>query len=497
VTRPRVVIAGIGPAGPELVTGEVSAAIGRIKHRYLRTARHPSAAVVPNAIACDDLYESADTFDDVYRRIVDRIVDGATQHGEVLYAVPGSPHVLERSVRWLIANERVETTVLPGMSFLDLAYARLGIDPIEATVTLIDAHMFTRSAAGRTGPLLVAHTHDRRTLSDVKLAIDDAPTEPVTVLQRLGLPDEAVFQVQWADLDRVVDPDHLTCLYIPHLDAPVAGELMRFYEVVRQLRTDCPWDRKQTHQSLARYALEESYELVEAIAAVDPERADTDEALIDELGDVLLQVVLHAAIGEQEGRFNLAEVATGITDKMIRRHPHVFGDVEVSGAEQVIMNWEAIKRAEKEGKAGNAAAAPTSAAPTTSSVDGVPGHLPALSYANEIAKKAAKAGIDWDDPRGTIDKVREEIDEVVDAWDEPIAVSEEIGDLLFAVVNMARHRGVDPEVAMRQAAAKFRTRVIALEALAVARGLDTRTCGVAVLDELWNAVKLTEKPATH
>ena len=490
MTRPRVVVAGIGPAGPELVTGEVTAAIARISHRYLRTARHPSAGAVADAITCDDLYDSADTFDDVYRRIVDRLVDGATQHGEVLYAVPGSPHVLERSVRWLVADERVETVVLSGMSFLDLAYARLGIDPIESAVTMIDAHTFTRSAAGHAGPLLVAHTHDLRTLSDVKLAVDDEPTEPVIVLQRLGLPDEAVFDVPWADLDRVVDADHLTCIYVPRLASPVAGELMRFYEVVRQLRTDCPWDRKQTHRSLARYALEESYELVEAIAAVDPERADTDEALIEELGDVLLQVVLHAAIGEQEGRFNLAEVATGITDKMIRRHPHVFGDAEVSGADQVVTNWEAIKRAEKAGKAGTTPT-PAGDAPVTSSVDGVPGHLPALSYATEVAKRAAKAGIDWDDPRGTIDKVREEIDEVVEAWDDPIAVSEEIGDLLFAVVNMARHRGVDAEVAMRQATAKFTSRVVALEALAAERGLDTRTCGLSLLDELWNAVKAT------
>ena len=487
MTRPRVVVVGIGPAGPELVTGEVTTAIARIKNRYLRTARHPSASAVADAITCDDLYERGKTFDDVYRGIVDRLVDAATQHGEVLYAVPGSPYVLERSVRWLVADERVDTVVLAGMSFLDLAYTRLGIDPIEAAVTLIDGHTFTRSAAGRTGPLLVAHTHDRRTLSDIKLAVDDEPTGPVTVLQRLGLAQEAVFEVAWADLDRVVDADHLTCVYIPKLAAPVASELMRFYEVVRQLRTDCPWDRTQTHQSLARYALEESYELVEAIAAVDPERAETDEALIEELGDVLLQVVLHAAIGEQEGRFNLAEVATGITDKMIRRHPHVFGDVEVSGADQVVTNWEAIKRAEKAGKT----EAPAARASTASSVDGVPGHLPALSYATEVAKRAAKAGIDWDDPRGTIDKVREEIDEVIEAWDDPIAVSEEIGDLLFAVVNMARHRGVDAEVAMRQATAKFTSRVVALEALAAERGLDTRTCGLGLLDDLWNAVKAT------
>lgn len=477
--RPRVVVIGLGPGDPGLVTAQAQAAVDRIGVRFLRTARHPSAHVVGDAVTMDDLYEAADTFDGVYRAIVDRLVAAAIEHGEVLYAVPGSPLVLERSVRWLRDDPRVEVEVQAALSFLDLAYDRLGIDPIEARLTLVDAHTFVTQAAGQTGPLLVAHTHNQRVLSDVKLAVDDEPAEPVVVLQRLGLPDEAVFPVAWADLDRTVDADHLTAIYIPSLHAPVGAELLGFYEVVARLRRECPWDRKQTHQSLARYAVEETYELVEAIADLGPDGAG-DEELEGELGDVLLQVVLHAAIAEQEGRFTLADVARTITEKMVRRHPHVFGDVAVGGADDVVVNWEAIKQAERDDR-GEAA--------RTSLFDGVNGHLPALAFARELGSKASKAGYDWDDPRGTLDKVREELAEVDEAWDDPDHVAHEIGDLLFATANLARHRGVDPEVALRTATRRFRRRIEACEELARERGIDSRTAGLPVLDELWAEVK--------
>jgi tetrapyrrole methylase family protein / MazG family protein len=173
--RPRVVVAGIGPAGPDQVTAEVLAAIERIPHRFLRTRRHPAASVVGEAQSFDDAYEQAETFDQVYLSIVEDLVAAATRHGEVLFAVPGSPLVLERSVRYLLADERVDVTVLAGMSFLDIAYARLRLDPIEARLTLIDGHLFTTAAAGCDGPMLVAHCHNQRVLSDIKLAIDDGP----------------------------------------------------------------------------------------------------------------------------------------------------------------------------------------------------------------------------------------------------------------------------------------------------------------------------------
>jgi tetrapyrrole methylase family protein / MazG family protein len=481
MTLPHVTIVGLGPAGPEHVTTAALEAIERIPTRFLRTSRHPSAIIVANATTFDHLYEDADRFADVYTAIADELVAAAGAVGEVLYAVPGSPWVLERSVRHLLADERLHVDVVPALSFLDLAYARLGIDPIEAGVRLVDGHEFATAAAGERGPLLVAHAHARWVLSDIKLAVDEAVDgdDEVVILQRLGLPDEAVTVVSWADLDRSVEPDHLTCLYIPRLAAPVGRELVRFHEIVRRLREECPWDRQQTHQSLTRYAIEEVYELVEAIGRLAPEEPEADLALEEELGDVLLQVFLHAAIAEQQGRFTVADVATRISDKMIRRHPHVFGEVSVSGPEQVMANWETIKADEKGGHAASA-------------IDGVPGNLPALAYARELTAKASKVGFDWDDASGTLDKVTEELDEVRAAFDDPTRLPGEIGDLLFAAVNVARHRGIDPESALRTAAVKFRRRFQACEALAAERGIDTRTAGLVVLDALWDEVKASE-----
>jgi tetrapyrrole methylase family protein/MazG family protein len=478
VTVPVVVVVGLGPAGPDLVTAGALAALERPRRRFLRTGRHPSAVVVEGATTFDHLYERAATFADVYRDITDALVRAAEEEGEVVYAVPGSPFVLERSVRHLLVDSRVEVQVVPGLSFLDLAYGRLAIDPVELGVRLVDGHEFATAAAGERGPLLVAHAHAPWVLSDIKLAADGPGTDEVVVLQHLGLPDEHVFSVRWDELDRDVEPDHLTCLYIPRLAAPVGVELVRFHGIVRRLRDECPWDRQQTHRSLTRYAVEEVYELIEAIGRLDGS-GEADEALEEELGDVLLQVFLHSAIAEQEGRFSIADVAASISEKMVRRHPHVFGAVSVSGAEQVAANWEAIKAAEKERNTGTG----------PSIVDGVPGDLPALAYARELTARASKAGFDWDAPEGTLDNVAEELSEVRQAFDDREAVGGEIGDLLFATVNLARHRGVDPEAALRQAAAKFRRRIQACEALAADRGIDTRTAGLAVLDALWDEVK--------
>ncbi len=480
MTTPRIVIVGLGPAGPEYVTEHTRAEIARVAHRYLRTDRHPSASLVPDADTFDDVYEAADTFADVYAEIADRLAAAAQLHGEVLYAVPGSPLILERTVRALRTVQRIECTIHPAMSFLDIAYARLGIDPVEANVTLVDGHEFAIAAAGMAGPLLVAHTHANWVLSDIKLAVENATgDEPVVILQRLGSPDERITHTTWAELDRTVEADHLTSIYIPHLAAPVGSELVRFHQLARTLREQCPWDQEQTHQSLVRYLLEETYEVVDALHALDPEDPTTDDALIEELGDLLYQIEFHATIAEQEGRFTMADVAQGVHDKLVRRHPHVFGDVVADDTHTVLANWDLIKQQEK-GR--------------TSVFEGVPHSLPSLSYADAVQRKAAKVGFDWPDVDGAWPKIEEEAAEVraaVHAAD-TAAVRDELGDLLFAVVNVARHLGVEPEAALRAATLKFRRRFEQVEVLARERGLVLQTAGLEALDTLWAEVKTGE-----
>lgn len=488
MARPIVTIVGLGPGGAGHVTTETLDAIAATPpaQRFVRTHRHPSAHLVAGATSFDDVYEAADTFGDVYAEIAARIVAAAGDAGQVLYAVPGSPLVLERTVATLRGEANVEVRVLPAVSFLDLAWARLGIDPVEAGVRLVDGHTFAESAAGASGALLVAHTHANWVLSEIKLSVDDAGAgtlddTPVVLLHHLGTDGEQIVHTTWAEMDRVIEADHLTAVYIPSLGVATAEGYVRFHALARTLREQCPWDVEQTHQSLVPYLIEEAYEVVDAIAGLDPDDPASDEHLIEELGDLLYQVEFHATIAEQEGRFTIADVTQGIHDKLVRRHPHVFGApggaaVVADDAEAVLTNWDAIKRAEK-GR--------------TSVFEGIPGSLPALSYAHKVQHKAAKLGFDWPDVGGAVPKIAEETSELLAAVGEDDAegVRDEAGDLLFAVVNVLRHLGVDPESSLRAATNKFRTRFEQVERLAVTRGIDLQATELAVLDALWDEVK--------
>jgi tetrapyrrole methylase family protein/MazG family protein len=419
----RVTVVGLGPSGPDLVTAGTLAELSRVPVRYLRTTRHPSASVVLDAGATsfDELYESADRIDDVYAGIVATLVDAAAAHGEVLYAVPGSPRVAERTVELLAARDDVDVVVHPALSFIDLAWVRLGVDPLSGGARVADAHDFVVDR----GPLLIAQCDSRAALSEVKLAVDDGST--VTVLHHLGLPDERVFDVEWADLDRTFEPDHLTSVWVPELARPLDA----FAELVRTLRERCPWDAEQTHHTLTRHLLEETYEVLEAIEALDEETGEGYHHVEEELGDLLFQVVFHATIASERGAFTLDDVARGIHDKLVHRHPHVFAGVEVAGPDEVVRNWEQLKKAEK-GR--------------TSVMDGIPGDLPALLYAHKVLRKAASLGIELE-PAG----------DLVGASDA------DLGAELLRLVDAARRSELDPEAALRAAAARVRDDVIARE----------------------------------
>ena len=475
----RITVVGLGPADAALLTPQTREVIDRHERRFLRTAVHPAAAAFRGAVTFDDVYETADTFTDVYTTIVERLVAAAAD-GDLVYAVPGSPLVLERTVELLrkaAEANLVEITVLPAMSFLDLAWARLGIDPVEAGVRLVDGHVFAAAAAGQTGPLLVADCHATHVLSDIKLAVHSAPAS-VTVLQRLGLPDEAIFDVAWADLDREVEADHLTSLYIPTLADPVAAEFARFADLVWVLRRDCPWDQKQTHASLRRHLLEETYEALEAIDAradldddvFDP---DLDEHLAEELGDLLFQVFFHSRLAAERGAFTIADVARGIHEKLVTRHPHVFGDVVADSVDAALSSWETIKAHEK-GR--------------HSAMDGIPPSLPALMLALKAQKRAAAAGFDrGGGPEVSYSEVQHELAEV---RDDP--TEHEVGDLLFAAVQVARRLDIDPESALRGASVRFMTRFRSVEELASSDGTDLGTADESELRALWSRAKARE-----
>jgi tetrapyrrole methylase family protein/MazG family protein len=468
----RIDVVGLGPAGSDLITAGTLALLADAPQVFLRTGRHPTASAVDGARTFDHHYESATTFEDVYGAIVADLVDAALSGGPVAYAVPGSPTVAERTVVLLMAEPRVcsgEVTVVvhPSVSFLDLAFARLGVDPVDAGVRIVDAERFAVDAAGERGPLLAAQCWSRHVLSDVKLSVDTAPDAPVTLLHHLGLPDEQVVEVAWEDLDRSIEPDHLTSLWVPRLAAPVASELVSLDELVHTLRERCPWDRRQTHASLGRHLLEESYEVLEAIDAVDAADASiaTPDDVVEhavahleeELGDLLFQVYFHATLAAEEGRFTLADVARGVHDKLVARHPHVFGDVTADTADDVAANWEAIKKVEK-GR--------------SSVTEGIPAALPALALAAKLQRKATAIGMVLpglaDEAVRVADAAARLADTDTDAGADGAVVdgaggarirAEEVGELLFAAVAVARALGVDPETALLSRSVAFRGEV--------------------------------------
>lgn len=451
----RIRVAGLGPGDVDLLTTGTRRLIetSTQANAFLRTRVHPAASICAHIASFDDIYESGETFDQVYQAIVERLVEASQKVDEVLYLVPGSPLVAERTVDLLIHDARVDVRIEPALSFVDLSWTRLGVDPVQLGVRIVDGHRFEDQVQSFEHPMLIAQCHSASVLSDIKLGVDaDALNEvPVaTVLHHLGLLDERVVTVAWPDLDRIASthgivPDHLTSLYVPTLVSGATSAIRRLQSQMRALREGCPWDRAQTHESLARYAVEEAYELVDAIEYLhddaDPAGKDPVEALEGELGDLLFQVVFHCCLATEEGWFDLADVANTLHDKLQRRHPHVFGGVAVEGVDDVVANWEDMKNAERGSIADPFAA--------------IPEALPALLWASKILKTAETSRMNSLD---AIDVLRAHMDaaavgsEGADAF----LLDAAVGESLLQLVAASRRLGVDPEVALRRAAARVR-----------------------------------------
>jgi tetrapyrrole methylase family protein/MazG family protein len=473
--RPHITVVGLGPAGSPYLSNAVLALMANAVRTFVRTARHPAVDDLEVFDSFDHLYESADTFEEVYVGIVEELVAAATVHAPdpIVYAVPGSPLVAERTVDLLRSDPRVDVSIVPGLSFLDLAWERLGIDPLSEGVRLVDAEQFAAQAGGERGPFLVAQCWSQSLLSEVKLSVppeDDTPLPEVVLLHHLGLDDEQIVRVGWWELDRTITPDHLTSLYIPGLTTEVKAEreMARLAELVKTLRARCPWDRAQTHGTLMPHLVEESYEVLDALSDLDgSSRSDEIETtaafehLAEELGDLLFQIVFHACLAEEEGQFTLADVAQGVHDKLVLRHPHVFGDVEVDTSDQVVTNWEAIKKLEK-GR--------------SSVTEGIPIHLPALMLTTKLQRKALSVGLKPSDPaersavlKNALTVLNRQTSVQDDAGpDEPLADSADdnerlVGELLFEAADLARRLGIDAEQALRLRATALREEIVTTE----------------------------------
>ncbi len=433
-----------------------------------RTIDHPAAAELADrrsVVFCDDLYRASESFDDVYESIAERVVRAA-EHGPVVYAVPGSPSVGEFAVAKILA--RAAGTVHPAESFLDLVFRTVEVDPLADGFQLLNAHDLPAVLSFST-PTVIGHVDDPAVLGDLAALIDRTAPDglEITVLCGLGASDEEV----WRGVPTQT-PAHLagvrTSVFVP---AHPNG-LMGVVDMMRRLRDECPWDRKQTHESLIRYLVEETYELIEALNELIDGDADDVGAYAEveeELGDVLLQVLFHAVIAEDDGAFGIADVAHTLRTKMVRRHPHVFGDIDAADAEAVKRNWDDIKAAEKGG-------APESL------LEGIAA-MPALSRSMELGRRAAKVGFDWPDLAGVRAAITEELGEFDNAGTKE-ARRRELGDVLFSIVNLARHLDIDPEAALQSSASRFDRRFRQME-----RSGDLAELDLDAMNALWHEAK--------
>lgn len=478
-----ITIVGLGPGTFGLLTVETLDKLKSAQILLLRTAKHPTViGLVERDISFatyDYLYEEKESFQEVYAAIAADCIRRAREGQRIVYAVPGSPLVAEKTVlliRDLAREEGIQVEILPGMSFLETLYARLHIDPIEG-ITVVDAADLESLLPEMTTALIVTQVYNRQIASDAKLTLMEKYGDDwqITLVRNVGLPDEDIRQIPLFELDRVEVIDHLTSIYIPaRKECTKAFSLKPLLDIMVTLRSPegCIWDIEQTHTSLRRYFVEEVYEVLEAIDLEDTEK------LCEELGDLLLQVVFHARVAEESGCFSMQDVIDGVSKKMVRRHPHVFGKVSVRDAAEVVVNWEAIKKQEK-------------ADERSGVLDGIPKGLPALLRAYKLQGKAAKVGFDWDSIEPVWDKVREELAELQEAESRNhlLDIEEELGDVLFAVVNLARFLGVEAETALNVTNNKFVRRFQYIENKVAQLGLKWDKLTLEELDGIWNEAK--------
>jgi tetrapyrrole methylase family protein/MazG family protein len=500
MTDAAITIVGLGPGSIDDLTLEARRVLTQAASAgqtiYFRTTIHPTVEAFKHDTpdvrieSFDRLYDESENWTTLYQQIAEELCELATQR-PLLYAVPGHPLIGETSVQLVLkrARERgLSTRIISGLSFIEPVCTLLELDPFNSGAQLVDATNLATltldEVAGKiipTLPLLVVQVYNRRLASEVKLALGECyPDEwPVKLVRAAGVDaEETVIEMPLYELDRNNFANHLSTLYVPPVDELSAlrvPETLRY--IIMRLRRDpdgCPWDRKQTHQSLTKYVIEETYEVVEAL------EENNMQKLAEELGDLLLQVYLHAEIARQDGDFSIGDVFEQIDAKLIRRHPHIFGDVEVSGAGQVVQNWEAIKRQER--------ASAGVDVQSESVLDRVPQSTPALIIAQEYQKRVAKTGFEFANLHDVYIKLEEELNELKEATNQE-EQREELGDLLFIVAKLARFLNIDAEESLRSANRKFRKRFQTMETAAREEGRDLSSYSMQEWNDLWQRAK--------
>lgn len=503
--HPPITIVGLGPGKWEALTMEAVGILQRASMVYVRRVDHPSVSMIrehlPNLAihSFDALYQAHDSLEGVYGGMAEALSDLARRSFGVVYAVPGSPSVGDPSVRLLLDRLRtleIAYTMVQGVSGFEPVLQAVGVtDPswLEVLEALeLDAlsrenalgevpHNDTRrpwQAPVPTARTLVPSLRSGPVASGVKTWFEKYyPSDHEVLLVRTSEAGERrAYQMPLSEIDQNGAVDDSTALFVPSLiETQNVRTFAGLMQVARTLRAPggCPWDREQSHGSLKPHLLEEAYEVLEALDSGEP------ALLAEELGDLLFQVTIHTQIAAEAGEFTIEDVIEGIMRKMIGRHPHVFGDLELSSAQDVRHAWESFKQREKPERA--------------SVMEEIPRGLPALPRSNLMQKRAASVGFEWPGIDDVLAKVEEELTELqaeIRTGGSKELQREEFGDILFALVSVARHLRIDPEEALRLANRKFERRFQHVEASVGTDGRVLRDLSPPQLDEYWNQAKL-------
>lgn len=475
-----IVIVGLGPAGANNLTREAWDWLSQVNEIWARTRYHPVISelhenLIIHSFDSEEMNSSGDFGADIAKNLI-RLCQ---EQGGVTYVVPGSPFIAEETVRQImkgIEGTQIPVRVIDGMSFLEPVCSALGLDPHPKLVLTDSLYLASLEIPffPASVPAMISNLRSGLEASDLKLTLmNNYPDEyPVKLVHNAGLPDELIEEIPLYLLDQSLHTGLMTTLYLPARENGRGFE--DFQQIIARLRAvdGCPWDREQTHLSLRPYLLQESYEVLEAL---DEENS---QHLVEELGDLLLQIVLHAQIAIEEQDFNMTDVLATVSEKIIRRHPHVFTELKVDSVEGVLYNWEQIKAEERKAKGEE----------RKSMLDGIPTALPALTQADQIQQRAQRVGFDWKTIEPVFAKINEELQELKEAETQEEKQSE-AGDVLFAVVNLLRWLEIDPEMALRGTNARFRKRFRYIETMAAKQGKHVEDFSFEELDAFWEEAK--------
>lgn len=443
-----ILICGLGPGDFKQITEETIELLFSGRPVFLRTAVHPSVQALKERdmvfTAFDTFYESENDFETVYSKIVEELIEKAQQE-EIIYAVPGHPICGESTVQGLIQKckeKNIPYHIYPAVSFIDVCMTAVERDPVDG-LTVLDALTLHRHFPPVNHGILITQVYNPHIAGEIKLLLGEKYDDEMMVALISADVENGTEKVEWLplyEIDRENRCCHLTTLYVP--------EQKNFYRhinalthIMAQLRAPdgCPWDRAQTHESLRKYLLEETYEALDAI-----DREDIDN-LIEELGDLLYQIVFHAEIGKENGYFNFDDVVEGICLKMIRRHPHVFGDVKIQSETELNTMWERIKKDEKKDACSKA------------SELNVPKAFPALVRAEKLIKIAVKSGLAQEDSNEMFDTIQDELAQLKQAIEEkqPNKACQLTGNLLLAICRLSFQHNIDAELALKDCLADY------------------------------------------